>query len=106
MVILPRGARNIRINEEPATTNRLALKARSRGTNELTSCQQHHPNPLLCLGPWILNGSFAIEEEVFTMHFITSGTSFTYTSTKGLETMSAKGPLLSDLALMVNDFAL
>ena len=35
------------------------------------------------------------------MQFITSGTSFTYASTNGLETMSAKSPLLSDLALMV-----
>ena len=88
VAVLPRGARNIRIEEAPATANRLALKKRhSRRADD----------------PWILNGTFPIEEqEPYAVHFVTSGTSFTYSCTSGLETMSAKGPLLSDLALMVN----
>jgi len=82
VVVIPRGARNIRIKEEPNTSNRLALKG--RGTRE-----------------WILNGTFPIRQDIFTHYFIASGTRFTYNSIFGLETMRARGPLLADVTLMV-----
>lgn len=81
--MIPRGARNIRIKEEPNSSNRLALKGRNSQT-------------------WILNGTFPIVQDVTTIYFIASGTRFTYNSVFGLETMRAKGPLLSDLTLMVS----
>ena len=81
-MVIPRGARNIRIKEDVASSNRLALKGRNSNT-------------------WILNGTFAISEEMFVHHFIAAGARFTYHSVLGLETMRAKGPLLTDLTLMV-----
>ncbi|XP_057370656.1 A disintegrin and metalloproteinase with thrombospondin motifs 16-like isoform X2 [Daphnia carinata] len=82
VVVIPRGARNIRIKEEPNSSNRLAIKARNSQS-------------------WILNGSFPITEDVATFYVITAGTRFTYNSVFGLETMRARGPLLSDLTLMI-----
>lgn len=83
VVVIPRGARNIRIKEEPNSSNRLALKARNSQN-------------------WILNGTFPIVQDVATYYFIASGTRFSYNSVFGLETMRAKGPLLSDVTLMVS----
>lgn len=80
--MIPRGARNIRIKEEPNSSNRLAIKARNSQS-------------------WILNGTFPITEDVATFYVIAAGTRFTYNSVFGLETMRARGPLLSDLTLMV-----
>ena len=82
VVVIPRGARNIRVKEEPNSSNRLALKARNSQN-------------------WILNGTFPIAQDVATYYFIASGTRFSYNSVFGLETMRAKGPLLSDVTLMV-----
>lgn len=80
--MIPRGARNIRIKEEPNSSNRLAIKGRNSQN-------------------WILNGTFPIYQDVTQFHFIAAGTRFSYNSVFGLETMTARGPLLSDLTLMV-----
>lgn len=85
VVVIPRGARNIRIKEEPNSSNRLALKPRNSQT-------------------WILNGTFPIIDDVTKLYFIASGARFSYHSVFGQETMRAKGPLLSDVALMVTNF--
>jgi hypothetical protein len=82
VVVIPRGARNIRIKEEPNSSNRLAVKARNSQN-------------------WILNGTFPIVHDIATFYFIASGARFTYNSVFGLETMRARGPLLSDVTLMV-----
>ncbi|XP_046642903.1 A disintegrin and metalloproteinase with thrombospondin motifs 16-like [Daphnia pulicaria] len=82
VVVIPRGARNIRIKEEPNSSNRLAVKARNSQN-------------------WILNGTFPIVHDIATFYFIASGARFTYNSVFGLETMRARGPLLSDVTLMI-----
>ena len=82
--MIPRGARDIRIKEELPSSNRLALK----GPNSNT---------------WILNGTFPITDDMFVYRFIAAGARFTYQSALGLETMQAKGPLLTDLTLMVQN---
>lgn len=81
-MVIPRGARNVRIKEEPNSSNRLAIKARNSQT-------------------WILNGTFPIVQDIATFYVITAGTRFTYNSVFKLETMRARGPLLSDITLMV-----
>ena len=83
VVVIPRGARNIRVKEEPNSSNR--FKARNSQN-------------------WILNGTFPIVQDVATFYFIASGTRFAYNSVFGLETMRARGPLLSDVTLMVCSF--
>lgn len=85
--MIPRGARNIRIKEEPNSSNRLALKPRNSQT-------------------WILNGTFPIVDDVTKLYFIASGARFSYHSVFGQETMRAKGPLLDDVALMVTNYIL
>jgi hypothetical protein len=86
VVVIPRGARNIRIREESNSTNQLALKTRISKE-------------------WILNSTFPMNRQtsdgLTTVHFIWSATRFTYVNDKGQESIRARGPLLADLTLMV-----